>query len=137
VNGPCFGTACKSAKIRGPRNGENASVVTNSTDRPRRASRSSDSARDLSYDFAPGANCTRDQALWRRAEEIFHAALERPPEIRLAFVGEACRGRLELLELVSTLLSNDRGAGGFLDPPALASLGPPSSTADSSPLGRQ
>ena len=30
------------------------------------------------------------QELWRRVEELFHAALERPPEARRAFLDEAC-----------------------------------------------
>ena len=52
-------TSCASAKIRGPMNGERASVVTSSTGRPRRASSNSASATKRSYDFAPGANCTK------------------------------------------------------------------------------
>ena len=58
--------------------------------------------------------------LWRRAEELFHAALERPPEERRAFLGQACGEDRALRRLVETLVSKDEQAGGFLEEPALA-----------------
>jgi len=60
--------------------------------------------------------------LWRRAEDLFHAALERPPEARRAFLDEACDDE-GLRRQVETLLSKDAKAGSFLEGPALA--GPP------------
>jgi hypothetical protein len=45
--------------IRGPMNGDRASVVTSSTGRPSCDSSKSNSARNRSYDFAHGANSTR------------------------------------------------------------------------------
>jgi eukaryotic-like serine/threonine-protein kinase len=61
-----------------------------------------------------------DHGLWRRAEDVFHAALEQAPEARRTFVDEACRGHADLLALVDTLLSNDTEAGRFLDTPSPA-----------------
>jgi eukaryotic-like serine/threonine-protein kinase len=58
--------------------------------------------------------------LWRRAEELFHAALERPPEARRTFVDTACGEDPDLRRLVETLLANDVQADGFLEPPAAA-----------------
>jgi hypothetical protein len=34
--------------------------------------------------------------LWQRAEELFHAALKRPPEARQGFLDEACAKDAEL-----------------------------------------
>jgi eukaryotic-like serine/threonine-protein kinase len=58
--------------------------------------------------------------LWRRAEEIFHAALERSPEARRAFLDEACGEDTELRRQVEMLVSKDEQAGSFLEKPALA-----------------
>jgi eukaryotic-like serine/threonine-protein kinase len=58
--------------------------------------------------------------LWRRAEELFHAALERPPEARRTFLDEACGGDAELRRQVEMLVSKDEQAGSFLEKPALA-----------------
>lgn len=41
------------------------------------------------------------QAFWRRVEELFHAALERPPEVRRAFLDEACGEDNELRHQVA------------------------------------
>jgi eukaryotic-like serine/threonine-protein kinase len=86
-----------------------------------------------------------DQALWRRAEDVFHAALARTAEARRAFVEEACRDDAALLELVSTVLSNERDAERFLEPPAPAGIAAPADPApprtdaesDRALLGRQ
>jgi tetratricopeptide (TPR) repeat protein len=62
-------------------------------------------------------------ASWSRLEELFHAALERGPSEREAFVraecgdDEALRARLERL-----LASHARSAAGFLEPPAVPPL---------------
>jgi hypothetical protein len=53
-------TSCASAKIRGPMDGDSASVVTRSTFRPRSFSRSSERTRKRSNVLAPGENGTRD-----------------------------------------------------------------------------
>ncbi len=60
--------------------------------------------------------------LWQRAEELFHAALERPPEARQAFLDEACRRDAELRRQVEILISKDEEAGTFLEKPALADM---------------
>ncbi len=60
--------------------------------------------------------------LWRRAEEIFHAALERSPEARRAFLEAACAGDEELRGYVGMLLSKDEKAGSFLEEPVLAGV---------------
>ena len=58
--------------------------------------------------------------LWMKAEELFHRALERPPEARKSFLDEACGGDSELRRQVETLVSKDENAGSFLEKPALA-----------------
>jgi eukaryotic-like serine/threonine-protein kinase len=50
------------------------------------------------------------QELWRRVEELFHAALERPPEARRAFLDEACGKDNELRRQVAMLISKDEHA---------------------------
>ncbi|HUI58446.1 MAG TPA: protein kinase [Bryobacteraceae bacterium] len=62
------------------------------------------------------------QELWRRAEELFHAALERSPEDRRAFLDEACGEDAELRRQVETLVSQDEQAGSFLEKPVLADI---------------
>jgi len=62
------------------------------------------------------------QELWRRAEELFHAALERLPEARPAFLDEACGDDGELRRLVEMLVSTDERAGSLLDKPVLADV---------------
>src|SRR5512143_1289318 len=65
------------------------------------------------------------QDLWRRAEDLFHAALERSPESRRAFLDESCAGDDELRRVVETLLSKDEKAGSFLEEPVLAWVAAP------------
>ncbi len=60
--------------------------------------------------------------LWQRAEELFHAALERPPEARRAFLDEACGEDAALRRQVDMLLLKDAQAGSFLEKPALADV---------------
>ena len=60
-----------------------------------------------------------DQELWRRAKAIFHAALEREPEARQAFLDVACSGDTDLRREVESLLSKAEQAGSFLERPAL------------------
>jgi serine/threonine protein kinase len=63
-----------------------------------------------------------EQELWRRAEELFHGALERPPEARHAYLDVACRGDSELRRQVELLVSKEENAGSFLAKPALADV---------------
>jgi serine/threonine-protein kinase len=62
------------------------------------------------------------QELWRRAEALFHAALEQSPETRRAFLDEACGEDAELRGQVETLVSKDEQAGSFLESPVLPAL---------------
>src|SRR5512143_23719 len=62
------------------------------------------------------------QDLWRRAEDLFHAALERSREIRRAFLDEACADDADLRRIVELLLSKDEKAGSFLEEPVIGSV---------------
>jgi serine/threonine protein kinase len=73
-----------------------------------------------------------NQELWRKVEEIFHAALERAPETRPAFLDRNCSGDIGLRRQVELLLAKEKQAGSFLETPAIATL-----TATRSLLGRQ
>ncbi len=64
-----------------------------------------------------------EQELWRRAEELFHAGLERSPEDRRAFLDEACGDDTELRRQVEVLIAKDEQAGSFLERPVLADAG--------------
>jgi serine/threonine protein kinase/Tol biopolymer transport system component len=74
--------------------------------------------------------------LWRKVEELFHAALERAPEARQAFLDRICRGDIDLQREVELLLAKEKQAGSFLELPALgdATVNPASVA---SQLGRQ
>jgi serine/threonine protein kinase len=63
-----------------------------------------------------------EQDLWRRAEQVFHAALDRAPHGRPAFLAEACGQDPDLRRLVDTLLSHDARAGSFLEEPVIGHL---------------
>lgn len=54
-----------------------------------------------------------------QVEHLFHAALEREPHERAAFLAEASSGDITLLRQVETLLSADSGYGDSLQTPAL------------------
>ena len=58
--------------------------------------------------------------LWKRAEMLFHAALERPPETRQTFLDTVCGGDAELRKQLNILLSSDAQAGNLLEKPLLA-----------------
>src|SRR5271167_2460221 len=53
---------------------------------------------------------------WRRLEELYHAALEREPEARAAFLAGGCGGDEDLRREVESLLAQD-GAGKILNQP--------------------
>ena len=69
-----------------------------------------------------GRRLAMKQDLWRKAEELFHAALERPPEARRAFLDEACGEDTELRQQVEMLISKDEQAGSLLEKPVLADV---------------
>jgi eukaryotic-like serine/threonine-protein kinase len=54
---------------------------------------------------------------WQRQKEVFQAALARPPELRGAFLDEACGGDDALRRDVDSLLAAHDAAGGFLSSP--------------------
>jgi len=59
---------------------------------------------------------------WRRVEDLFHAALERAPEQRQAFLDGASNGDTELRRQVDRLLSKEEQAGSFLERPAIGDM---------------
>src|SRR6266478_6240982 len=60
-----------------------------------------------------------DQEHWQRVEGLFHAALERGPEARQAFLDVACGGDTDLRRQVELLLAKDNEAGSFLETPVM------------------
>ena len=60
-----------------------------------------------------------NQELWRKVEELFHAALERKPEARQAFLDDACNGDTAVRRQVELLLAKEEQAGSFLETPAI------------------
>jgi len=60
-----------------------------------------------------------DSDQWKQVDNLLHAALERPPAEREAFLRQACAGDQELEREVRSLLASDRQAGSFLDSPAM------------------
>ncbi len=63
-----------------------------------------------------------EQELWRRAEELFHAALERAPEVRGGFLDETCGDDTELRRQVELLISKDEHGGSLFKKPVLDDL---------------
>jgi serine/threonine protein kinase/Tol biopolymer transport system component len=55
---------------------------------------------------------------WQKVKEIFHAALDRPPADRSAFVLDACGGDEALRKEVESLISSDGHGQDFLNSPA-------------------
>src|SRR5271170_3347541 len=60
-----------------------------------------------------------DSNRWKQVDNLFHAALERPPAERAEFLQQACAGDLALERDVRSLLASDQQAGSFLDSPAM------------------
>ena len=54
---------------------------------------------------------------WRQIEDIFHAALERDPKVRPAFLEDACRGEEGLRREVEALLRQEGRDGELLSQP--------------------
>ena len=61
-----------------------------------------------------------DPELWRRVEELFHAALDLSPDARGAFLEKACGEDAGLRRHVELLLSKDEHGGSLLEKPILA-----------------
>jgi non-specific serine/threonine protein kinase/serine/threonine-protein kinase len=73
---------------------------------------------------------------WRRLDELFHAALEQPPDGRAAFLAEACGDDQELRTEVERLLMADGQASAFVGSAAVG-VGRVAATAvtDGLPIG--
>jgi serine/threonine protein kinase len=52
---------------------------------------------------------------WRQVDDLFNAALERPPQERITFLKETCADDLELRREVESLLKQHDPAAGFLE----------------------
>ena len=76
------------------------------------------------------------QELWLKIEELFHAALERVPEARQAFLDETCGADVDLRRKVDVLLANEEQAGSFLQVPTISNM-PERLMTPASLLGRQ
>jgi Tol biopolymer transport system component len=74
--------------------------------------------------------------LWRKVEELFHAALERAPEARQAFLDSTCSADTDLRRQVELLLAKEEQAGSFLEVPAIEDV-TVTLTSVGSLLGRQ
>jgi serine/threonine protein kinase len=77
-----------------------------------------------------------EQELWRRGEELFHAALERAPDARQTFLDGTCNGDIDLRRQVDLLLAKEKQAGSFLERPAIETM-PVILTVAGSLLGQQ
>ena len=73
----------------------------------------------------------------RRVEQLYHAALERPPGERDAFLSRACDGDEELLREVKSLLAGEAEARRMEDPAAAAAPKEASPEAGRSWIGRR
>jgi eukaryotic-like serine/threonine-protein kinase len=56
---------------------------------------------------------------WQQLDQLFHAALERAPEERAAFLEEVCSGDESLRKQVEALLTAHEEAGSFIESPAM------------------
>src|SRR5262252_7519932 len=61
-----------------------------------------------------------DKQRWQQIETLYHAALERPPDERAAFLADACADDSGLLREVEELLRYDPTDGSFMQDNALA-----------------
>jgi serine/threonine protein kinase/Tfp pilus assembly protein PilF len=55
---------------------------------------------------------------WRQVNDLFHAAVERAPEARVAFLDEVCRGDESLCREVKSLLTSHERTENFIEAPA-------------------
>ena len=58
---------------------------------------------------------TDREARWGQGKQVFHAALDEPPQKRHAYLQEVCAGDQGLLAKVERLLANDCPAGDFME----------------------
>jgi hypothetical protein len=77
-----------------------------------------------------------EQELWRKVEELFHAALERPPAARQTFLDGSCNADIDLRRQVDLLLAKEKQAESFLERPAIENM-PVILTVAGSLLGQQ
>src|SRR5262245_17957054 len=63
---------------------------------------------------------TLDKQRWRQIETLYHAALERAPDERAAYLADACADDSGLLREVEELLRHDGAEGSFMQDNALA-----------------
>jgi|HubBroStandDraft_1064217.scaffolds.fasta_scaffold00874_14 tetratricopeptide (TPR) repeat protein len=56
---------------------------------------------------------------WRKIEELYNSALERPKGRRAAYLADACDGDAELEQEVASLIAESESSDGFLDSPAV------------------
>ena len=61
-----------------------------------------------------------DAVRWARVQQVFQAALDRPPSERSAFVSVVCGSDDDLRTEVASLLDADERAGSFAERPAFA-----------------
>jgi len=61
-----------------------------------------------------------ESSSWSLQWEVFHSALERPPEKRSAYVAEACPDDTMAREVEALLATHEKGAGPLDRPPSLA-----------------
>src|SRR5215471_4927544 len=59
----------------------------------------------------------------KQAAELFHAALERAPDQRAAFLAQACASDPDLLKEVQSFLAAQEQVSGFLDEPGFVAAG--------------
>jgi serine/threonine protein kinase/tetratricopeptide (TPR) repeat protein len=63
-----------------------------------------------------------NQEFWRRAEDLFHAALKQSAETREAFLDKACDGETELRRYIEELVCKAQQGDGFPDKPLVAEI---------------
>ncbi|HMF78844.1 MAG TPA: protein kinase [Bryobacteraceae bacterium] len=63
-----------------------------------------------------------EQELWRKVEELFHAALERTVDARQTFLDRTCNGDIDLRRRVDLLLAKEKQVGSFLERPAIENM---------------
>src|SRR5262245_61780809 len=55
---------------------------------------------------------------WAKVDDVFHAAVERAPEQRTAFLAQACAGDETLRKEVESLIRSHEQAESFIESPA-------------------
>src|SRR5205807_2316189 len=60
---------------------------------------------------------------WQKLDELFHAALEREPDARAAYVAEVCEADDELRRELESMLAHHEQSQSFIESPAYAIAG--------------